>query len=119
MEPDRFPGAFIARNLALYLRRRRLTFEQAFAIQSEAEALLADREYDVDSFDVLALARDSGGTAYDSEFVALARSLEVRMATGDAKLARAFPGLIDVLERRPIALQAEASAEDRRGLERS
>jgi hypothetical protein len=28
-----------------YLRKRLLTFDQAYAIQTEAEALLADREY--------------------------------------------------------------------------
>jgi predicted nucleic acid-binding protein len=85
--------------LALYVRRRALTFEQAFSIQSEAEALLSGHEYDVDSFDILALANASGCTAYDCEFVALARRLEVRMVTGDTKLREAFPEMIDALKR--------------------
>jgi predicted nucleic acid-binding protein len=77
--------------LTLHMRQRLLTFEQSFAIQREAEALMADNEYDVDSFDVLELARDSGCTAYDCEFVALARRLGVKLVTGDTKLRRAFP----------------------------
>lgn len=77
--------------LALYMRQRLLTFERSFEIQREAEALLADNEYDVDSFEVLELARDSGCTAYDCEFVALAKRLKVKLVTGDAKLRKAFP----------------------------
>lgn len=77
--------------LAMYLRRGLLTFERAFEIQREAEALLADNEYDVDSFDVLELARDSGCTAYDCEFVALARRLGIKLVTVDAKVRKAFP----------------------------
>ena len=77
--------------LASYMRQRLLSFERAFEIQREAEALLADNEYDVDSFEVLELARASGCTAYDCEFVALAKRLEVKLVTGDGKLRKAFP----------------------------
>lgn len=76
--------------LALYVRKASLTFERAYAIQREAESLVAD-EYDVDSFDVLALARASGCTAYDCEFVAVAKRLDVRLVTADAMVRRAFP----------------------------
>jgi len=79
--------------LALYMRKGLLSFERSFEIQREAEALLADNEYDVDSFDVLELARDSGCTAYDCEFVALAKRLNVKLVTSDAKLRKAFPTL--------------------------
>lgn len=85
--------------LATYMRQRTLTFEQSFAIQREAEALLADNEYDVDSFDVLELAQASGCTAYDCEFVALARRLGVKLITGDAKLRKAFPAMTAPLRR--------------------
>ena len=63
--------------LALYMRKKLLEFSDAYRIQREAEALLADHEYDVDSFEVLTLARDSGCSAYDCEFIALARQLGV------------------------------------------
>jgi predicted nucleic acid-binding protein len=79
--------------LAQYMRKGLLGFEQAFRIQREAEALLAEHEYDVDSFDVLELARDSGCTAYDCEFISLARRLDVKLVTVDAKLRKAFPNI--------------------------
>lgn len=77
--------------LAQYMRKKLVDFNQAFRIQREAEALLTDHEFDVDSFDVLTLARDSGCSAYDCEFVALARRLGVRLVTMDARLRNAFP----------------------------
>ena len=43
-----------------------------------AEALLSGREYEMDSYDVLALVRKSDCSAYNCEFVALA----VRLASG-------------------------------------
>jgi len=85
--------------LASHIRQRRLDFERAFEIQREAEALMADNEYDVDSFDVLELARDSGCTAYDCEFIALARRLGTKLFTQDTKLQKAFPKLTAALSR--------------------
>jgi predicted nucleic acid-binding protein len=85
--------------LALYMRKKLLDFDQAFRIQREAEALLADREYDVDSFEVLTLARDSGCSAYDCEFIALAQRLGVKLVTVDAKLRKAFPTVTRGLSR--------------------
>ena len=77
--------------LAGYLRRGNMTFEQACAVQREAEDLLAGSEYDVDSLGVLELVRDSDCSAYDCEFVMLAKRLGTRLMTMDAKLLRAFP----------------------------
>lgn len=79
--------------LALYVRKRLLGFEQAYEIQREAESLLADCEYDVDSFEVLRLASESGCSAYDCEFVALAKRLGVKLVTADAKLRKSFPDM--------------------------
>lgn len=79
--------------LALYLRNNRLTLNQAFSIQSEAEALLADREYAVDSLDVLRLVDASACSAYDCEFVALAKRLNVPLVTADSKVLKAFPSI--------------------------
>jgi predicted nucleic acid-binding protein len=77
--------------LAGYLRRRVLTFDQVLDTQAEAEGLMADGEHDVDSSGVLELVRDSACSAYDCEFVHLARTLGVRLVTMDAALLRAFP----------------------------
>jgi predicted nucleic acid-binding protein len=79
--------------LAGYLRRGKLTFEQAHALQSEAEDLLRGAEYEVDSHSVLELVRDSECSAYDCEFVALAMKLGTKLATMDGKVLRSFPGI--------------------------
>ena len=77
--------------LAGYIRRGTLGLDDAIAIQREAEALLSANEHVVDSTDVLKLVRGSDCSAYDCEFVALAKSLNVLLYTMDAKLLRAFP----------------------------
>lgn len=79
--------------LAGYMRRGKLTFEQAGALQSEAEDLLNGTEYEVDSPSVLELVRDSDCSAYDCEFVALAMKLGTRLVTMDGKVLRSFPGI--------------------------
>ena len=82
------------RNLmAGYLRRRELSFDEACAIQMEAEDLLEGAEFEVQSDDVLALVRDSNCSAYDCEFIALALQLDTHLVTGDRRLLRAFPGI--------------------------
>ena len=77
--------------LAGYIRRGTLGLDDAIAIQREAEALLSANEHVVDSTDVLKLVRGSDCSAYDCEFVALAKSLNVSLYTMDAKLLRSFP----------------------------
>jgi len=77
--------------LAGYLRRRILAFDDARALQAEAESLLAGNEHEVDSQRVLELVRDTDCSAYDCEFAALAMHLDVKLVTMDAKLLRAFP----------------------------
>lgn len=77
--------------LAGHLRRKALRFDQVLAIQSEAERLMAGAEFDVASTSVLELARDSGCSAYDCEFVALAIDLRTLLVTMDRELLRAFP----------------------------
>jgi len=77
--------------LALYLRKGLLTFDQAYAIQWEAEMFLSEKEFEISSFDVLRLVEKSGCSAYDGEFVALAMQLETVLITADQKLIKAFP----------------------------
>ena len=84
--------------LAGYLRRNSLSFEQAAALQAEAEALMAGHEFDVDSRTVLALVRDSGCSAYDCELIALAQQLGTPLVTMDKKLLKAFPGCAMALQ---------------------
>lgn len=77
--------------LAGYLRRKTLAFDDARALQAEAESLLAGNEHEVNSQRVLELVRDTDCSAYDCEFAALAMHLDVKLVTMDAKLLRAFP----------------------------
>ena len=85
--------------LAGYMRRKTLTFDQAYAVQCEAENLLAGSEFEVDSHAVLELVRDSECSAYDCEFIALATKLNTKLVTMDKKVLRAFP-------KRSVALSA-------------
>jgi predicted nucleic acid-binding protein len=85
--------------LAGYMRRKAITFEQAYSLQREAESLLEGAEFEVETLAVLELVRDSDCSAYDCEFIALAMRLDTIMVTMDKKLLRAFP-------KRAIALSA-------------
>ena len=78
--------------LAGYLRRRTLIFENALALRTEADGLLAGNEYEPDSRRVPELVRDSDCSAYECEFAALAMQLGVKLVTVDDKLLKAFPG---------------------------
>ncbi len=77
--------------LAGYLRRKTLLLDEILKVQSEAEALLAGNEHEVDSRRVLEFVRDSDCSAYDCEFVVLAERLGVKLVTMDKKILRAFP----------------------------
>jgi predicted nucleic acid-binding protein len=77
--------------LAGYLRRGLLTFEQACAVQLEAESLLSGAEHEPDSKRVLELAREGDCSAYDCEFIAVAEQLGSTLVTMDSKLLKAFP----------------------------
>lgn len=76
--------------LSLYLRKDLLTLEQAFRIQTMAETLLADSEFEVPSYEVLQLVSESTCSTYDGEFVALAKRLDTKLATSDKKVLNAF-----------------------------
>ncbi len=83
--------------LAFYLRKKLLAFDQALAIQDEAESLLQDNEFIVNSLDVLQLVQDSECSAYDCEFVALAKNMNVSLFTMDKKILRNFPDIANPL----------------------
>ena len=79
--------------LAGSVRRGSLSFERACSIQREAEGLLTGAECEVESRNVLELARSSRCSASDCEFVALAIDLGTRLVTMDREILRAFPGV--------------------------
>jgi len=77
--------------LALYLRKKLVTFEKAIQIQDSAELLMKDNEYNVTSSQVLSLITKSSCSSYDCEFIALAQHLNIKLVTQDKKLLGEFP----------------------------
>ena len=89
--------------LARYLRAHIIGLDQAQALIRSAEAELVDCEREVDSAAVINLVAASACSAYDCEFVALARQMDIPLVTEDVGLLRAFPdvaiGMTIALER--------------------
>ena len=77
--------------LALYLRKDILALEDIQRIMREAALLMKGREYEVASLQVLKLVASSSCSAYDCEFVALAKDLGIPLVTVDKKILREFP----------------------------
>ncbi len=77
--------------LATYMKSGRLDLADAVVIMGKALLLMNGREYELPSPGVLAIASESGCSAYDCEFVALARELNVPLVTLDGRLLQSFP----------------------------
>jgi predicted nucleic acid-binding protein len=80
------------------LRKGIMGLDVAIEIAGEAELLMQGGEYSVGSLDVLRLAAGSRSSAYDCEFVALARELNVPLVTTDRQLLSDFPDVAKSLE---------------------
>lgn len=76
--------------LSFYVRKEIITLAEAIQIFETAESLLLDKEYEVNSVQVLKLAQESGCSAYDCEFVNLAQDLDVPLITMDKKVLSNF-----------------------------
>ena len=64
-----------------FVRRGAVASEQAKAMSDDAAVVLGDRIASVSGHQVIDIACECGLTAYDAEFVALARALGVPLAT--------------------------------------
>lgn len=87
--------------LATCVEAERFDLEKAFSFMELAEDLMRGGEYRVPSGPVLRLAAESGLSAYDCEFVALAQELGVSLFTSDRAVVRAFPGVAAALSSAP------------------
>lgn len=85
--------------LALAIRQKALTIDAAQEIASKAEASFERREFAVSSYAILQLVATSNCTAYDCEFVALAREQGVQLVTADRQVLNDFPEVAVSLER--------------------
>lgn len=84
--------------LANHLRAGLTTLEGALRAMEGAEDQMASTTVDVESEAVLRLAADSGCSAYDCEFVALAHEIGIPLVTADRKLRKSFPGMVRTLD---------------------
>ena len=73
------------------LRRRAMSLEAALKAIEGSELLLKGQEYNVPSEKILKLAVESGRSACDCEFVALAEDLNVPLVTTDDAVVKRFP----------------------------
>jgi predicted nucleic acid-binding protein len=74
-----------------HMRRGELRPAEARGLLDEAEDLMRDNEYRVDSRSVLDLVQECDCSAYDCEYVALAMYLGTKLVTMDGTILRAFP----------------------------
>ncbi len=78
--------------LASHIRAGLMTYEHALDTMDEAERFMLNKgDHWVDSTAVLYLVSQSTCSAYDCEFVALARHLDAPLVTSDSQLLRNFP----------------------------
>ena len=85
--------------LAVYIRKELLTLLEAQQIMEEASRLMRDREYEVTSHQVLSLVAASTCSAYDCEFIALAKDLDTPLVTIDKQILNQFPDIAISLEK--------------------
>jgi len=85
------------------LRSGAVTSNRAKVMSDRAAAILGDRITPVDSAHVLDVAIECGLSAYDAEFVALARTLGVQLVTLDGEI---LEGAADVAVRPRAFLDA-------------
>jgi predicted nucleic acid-binding protein len=77
--------------LAGYIRRGELGLLDVLERTEAAEVVVRGREYLVEAADVFELVAASSCSAYDCEYVALARQLDVPLVTSDRRILDAFP----------------------------
>ena len=72
------------------LRHASLNLVEILNVMKRAEGLMQDSSYQMDSSRILQLAANSGCSAYDCEYVALAQDLGVPLVTSDRALIEKF-----------------------------
>ncbi len=88
------PGILLSelRNVLVgFVRRGVMSPAQAVAMSDDAAVVLEDRVVNLSSAQVIDAALACGLSAYDAEFVALARMLGVPLATADQAILRSAP----------------------------
>lgn len=84
--------------LTRYLRKNILTFDEILIITQQAENLMLENEYELSSAHILQLVNTSNCSAYDCEFVALAKLLNIPLITADKNIIKEFPGIAQTVD---------------------
>ena len=79
--------------LANYVRQNIIPIHIALILAQIAELLMKGKEYIVQASDILTLAKYSGCSAYDCEYVALAKDFSIPLLTTDKKILSGFPSI--------------------------
>ena len=77
--------------LILYVRKRILTLADARSLMRYAVDQMKGREFEVDSNEVFDVLSQTGLSAYDAEYAALAEALDLDLVTSDKRLLKAIP----------------------------
>ncbi len=77
--------------LSFYYRKEILSQNDILQIIEEAESLMKQKEFDVNSQSVIDFVTQSNLSAYDCEFIALANEFDVPLVTTDQKIIKTFP----------------------------
>lgn len=77
--------------LSKYLLRKDLSAAQCVQVMSAAEGMLIDGETQVSTADVMNIVAASGCSAYDAEYVSVARAFSIPLVTSDRRLRERFP----------------------------
>jgi predicted nucleic acid-binding protein len=83
--------------LAAYIRRG-MGLKQANQIMENAIQTLENRQVIPSNDEILELVKNSTCTAYDCEFIALAKQLDIKLVTADKQLLKQFPDYAISLE---------------------
>ncbi len=87
------------RNLLLnYIRHNIVSMEDGIALMEDALLTMQNRELVPSNGLILTLAANSSLSAYDCEFVALAKELSCRLVTVDKQIVKTFPEIAISLE---------------------
>jgi predicted nucleic acid-binding protein len=79
--------------LSTYERNGLLTADQTTPILSDALSLMEDSSYEIPPERVLSVARRTTCSAYDSQYIALAEDLGLKLYTCDRKVLKNCPDL--------------------------
>lgn len=88
----------LGNTLAGYCRSGAIAWDQALRVLAATQRALGGREHLPSGVDVLRICEASALSAYDAEFVALARGIGVPLVTEDRAILKAFPDIAVTME---------------------